>query len=78
MGRHLVQYRDKLRRYFQYSETVFVTMEADTERDLERVVETLQQGLTGKVTVTRRVKETNDPEKTSAGRFRVRLKIKLE
>jgi len=78
MGQQLAHYRDKLRRYFAYSETVTFSIEAEMEGDLERVIDYLQQSLTGKVKVTRQVKETDGQEKSGAGRFRARLKITLE
>jgi hypothetical protein len=78
MAQRLRQYREKLNRYYQYAETVTVSLEAATEADLERVINYLQQNATGRITVTRRVKEVQEPEKPGQGRFRVRLKITLE
>jgi len=78
MGQQITRNKEKLSLYFQYVETVTVSLEAATERDLERVINYLQQKLAGGVTVTRRVKEVEDQEKTGAGRFRARLKITLE
>ncbi len=77
MGQQLVDDREKLRRYFQYAETVTVSIEADAEGDLERLIDYLQQSLPGKVKVTRRVKEAGEQEKTGASRFRARLRITL-
>lgn len=75
MGRQLAQANEKLRRYYQYAETVTVSLEADSARDLERVIDYLQQNLTGKIKITRRVKNTEQPED---GPHRARLKITLE
>jgi len=77
MGQRLAHYRDRLQRYFAYAETVTVSIEADMEGDLERVIDYLQQSLIGKIKVTRRVKETDGQAIPGAGRFRARLKITL-
>jgi hypothetical protein len=76
MGRQLAQYQEKLRRYFQHAETVTFAIEADTARDLERVIETLQENLSGRIKITRRIKEADGEGKSSG--FRARLKITLE
>ncbi len=76
-GRQLARDREKLHRYFQYAEAVTVSIEADIEGDLERVIDYLQQSLPGKVKVTRRVKEAEEVAKPDTGRYRARLKITL-
>lgn len=80
MGQQLAQYREKLRRYYQYAETVTVSIEADGEGDLERVIDYLQQSLPGRVTVTRKVKDedANAQHHPRSGRFRARVKFTLE
>ncbi len=78
MGRQLAFFQGKLRRYFRYAETVTVSIEADADGDLEKVIDYLQQNLIGKVRVTRRVKEEDAQEKLPARRFRARLRITLE
>jgi hypothetical protein len=78
MGQRLAQYREKLRRYFHYAESVTVSIEAETEDDLERVIDYLQQSLIGKVAITRRVKKVDEQGKPDTGPFRARLKIQLE
>lgn len=76
MGQQLAQYQEKLRRYFRYSDSVTVSIEAASERDLTRLIEYLQQNLSGKVKVTRKVKEM-DGQDTSRG-YRARVKINLD
>jgi hypothetical protein len=78
-GQQLARVKEKLNLYYQYAEKVMVSLETETERDLERIIDYLQQNLPGKVTITRRVKEVdvNDPRPTAARHFRVRLKITL-
>jgi hypothetical protein len=76
IGRQLSQYREKLRRYFQHTESVTVSVEAASAADLERVIDYLQQNLVGKVKITRRMKEMEVQGKS--GGFRARLKITLE
>lgn len=85
MGRQLEQYGEKLRRYYQYAATVTVAIEADSEGDLERLIDYLQQHLAGKVTVTRRAKideETgagaSEPGSPRSGHFRARVKFTME
>jgi hypothetical protein len=82
IGQQLAHHREQLRRYFQYAETVTVTIEADNEKDLERVIDYLQQNLVGKVKITRRTKEVNEAdystERPRAGAYRARLKITLD
>lgn len=76
MGQQLAQYQEKLRRYFRYSDSVTVSIEADSERDLVRLIEYLQQSLSGKVKVTRKVKESDGQDKPRG--YRARVKINLE
>jgi hypothetical protein len=76
MGQQLVQYQEKLRRYYHHAETVTVSIEADTQADLERVIDYLQQSLVGRIKLTRRVKEADGQAKS--GGFRARLKITLD
>jgi hypothetical protein len=78
LGKKINLFRDQLNRYYQYAETVTVTMEAETESDLERIINYLQQNLTSKVTVTRRVKEVNEAGNAASSRFRARIKFTLE
>jgi hypothetical protein len=78
MGQRLKHYQEKLRRYYQYAETVTVALEADSERDLERVINYFQENLPGRVTLTRRAKAVEAAEPTGRGRYRARLKITLE
>jgi hypothetical protein len=78
MGQQLWRHREKLHRFFHYAESVTVSIAADSERDLERVIEYLQQSLSGKVTVTRRVKPADEQGNTMTDRFRVRVKITME
>jgi tetratricopeptide (TPR) repeat protein len=78
MGDQLKHFQVRLRRYFKYSETVIVTLGAEMEGDLERVIETLQVALPGRVKVTRKIKETGAQDGSEAGRFQARVKISLE
>jgi hypothetical protein len=77
MGQRLGHFREKLRRYFHYAETVTVSIEADSESDLERVIDYLQQNLAGKVKVTRRPHEDIDQVKPAASHYKARLKITM-
>lgn len=78
MGQQLEQFQTRLRRYFKYSETVIVTLGASLENDLERVIETLQVALPGRVKVTRKVREAGGTEGTQGGRYQARVKISLD
>jgi hypothetical protein len=78
MGQQLARFQEKLRRYYAYSTAVTVSIEADSEADLQRVLETLQQSMPDKIKVTRRIKETGAEENSGSGRFRARVKISLE
>ena len=78
MGQKIQRYGQQLRRYYQYAESVTVSIEADGEGDLERVIETLQQNLPGRVTVTRKVKDEGEAPPAGRGRFRARVRFKLE
>ncbi|MBE0698022.1 MAG: hypothetical protein IH586_13955 [Anaerolineaceae bacterium] len=78
MGQQLARCQEKLRRYFAHSATVAFAIEAATAEDLERVIETLEINLPGKVKITRRAKEADGQGQSGAGRFRARLKITLD
>lgn len=76
MSQTLARYQERLRRYYQHAETVIVSIEADTQEDLERVMDYLQQNLVGKIKVTRRAKEVEGREKPHS--YRARFKITLD
>ena len=76
MGQILERYHERLRRYYRHAETVIVSIEADTQHDLERVMDYLQQSLPGKIKITRRAKEVEAQEKPR--NYRARIKITLE
>lgn len=78
MGQQLRHHHDRIRRYYHYAETVKVSIVADSESDLERVIDYLQQSLVGKVKVTKRAKAVDEQAKPAGERFRARLKITLE
>jgi hypothetical protein len=78
MGQRLRQHGERIRRYYHYAESITVSIGADSEGDLERVIEYLQQSLAGKVKVTRKTKAVDEQEKPGADRFRARVKITLE
>ena len=71
IGKQLEQAQDKLRRYYQYSESISFAIEADSERALERVIEVLQERLGGRVKVTRRGKA----EEGKKARASVRVEV---
>ena len=76
IGQQLARQREKLRRYFQHSDAIIFSIEADSEAELERVIETLQLNLSGKIKVTRGVKAADGPGQPRG--FRARLKITLD
>ena len=76
MGQILERYQERLRRYYHHAETVIVSIEADNQGDLERVMDYLHLHLPGKIKVTRQIKEL-ESERRSGG-FGVRLKITLD
>lgn len=76
MGQQIAQYKEKLHRYFHHVEAITVSIEADSDRDLERVIDYLQENLIGKIKITRRVKEIDGQGRP--GSYRARLKITLE
>lgn len=78
IGQQITLYGDKLRRYFMYAETVTFAIEAASQEDTERVINYLQQGMPGKIKVTRQVKESDELRKTGSGGYRARLKIIME
>lgn len=78
MGQQLRRHHDRIRRYYHYAETITVSIGADSEGDLERVIDYLQQSLVGKVKVTKRAKAVDEQAKPAGERFRARLKITLE
>lgn len=76
MGQILERYQERLRRYYHHAETVIVSIEADTQGDLERVLDYLHQHLPGRIKVTRRIKEISGEKKS--GLYGVRVKITLD
>ena len=70
IGKQIEGYGEKLRRYFGHRESVVFTIEADSERDLERVIEALQESLGSRVKVTRRGKSEEGKK--------VRARVKVE
>jgi tetratricopeptide (TPR) repeat protein len=78
MGQQLRHHHDRIRRYYHYAETVTVSIVADSQGDLERLIDYLQQSLVGKVKVTKRAKAVDEQVKPAGERFRARIKITLE